>query len=341
MSLPYLTQAQAPLTSEIDAVNESGELQKVSIPAERALTVYVDKRELVTLMTLGANPELLVLGYLRNQRLVRDVADIESITVDWDVGAAAVKTVRGIEDIEEKTAHRVVTTGCGQGSVFGGLMDEVDQIALPASACITQGQLYGLVNTIRLKETTYKSAGSVHACALFSTASGESEMLLFVEDVGRHNAIDTIAGWMWMNMAPTLVASRTALPPEGAAAPEARRSRFLGPGWQETSAATLIDPALAASDAAASPSGTAGLVFYTTGRLTSEMVIKSAQMGVPAVVSRSGITQMGHQVAQSVGLCAIGRATNKRFLCYTHAERLKLEPGLVGSTPSPSERWQG
>ena len=341
MSLPYLTQAQAPLTSEIDAVNESGELQKVSIPAERALTVYVDKRELVTLMTLGANPELLVLGYLRNQRLVRDVADIESITVDWDVGAAAVKTVRGIEDIEEKTAHRVVTTGCGQGSVFGGLMDEVDQIALPASACITQGQLYGLVNTIRLKETTYKSAGSVHACALFSTASGESEMLLFVEDVGRHNAIDTIAGWMWMNMAPTLVASRTALRPEGAAAPEARRSRFLGPGWQETSAATLIDPALAASDAAASPSGTAGLVFYTTGRLTSEMVIKSAQMGVPAVVSRSGITQMGHQVAQSVGLCAIGRATNKRFLCYTHAERLKLEPGLVGSTPSPSERWQG
>ena len=341
MSLPYLTQAQAPLTSEIDAVNESGELQKVSIPAERALTVYVDKRELVTLMTLGANPELLVLGYLRNQRLVRDVADIESITVDWDVGAAAVKTVRGIEDIEEKTAHRVVTTGCGQGSVFGGLMDEVDQIALPASACITQGQLYGLVNTIRLKETTYKSAGSVHACALFSTASGESEMLLFVEDVGRHNAIDTIAGWMWMNMAPTLVASRTALRPEGAAAPEARRSRFLGPGWQETSSATLIDPALAASDAAASPSGTAGLVFYTTGRLTSEMVIKSAQMGVPAVVSRSGITQMGHQVAQSVGLCAIGRATNKRFLCYTHAERLKLEPGLVGSTPSPSERWQG
>ena len=296
MSLPFLTQAQAPLTSEIDAVNESGELQKVSIPAERALTVYVDKRELVTLMTLGANPELLVLGYLRNQRLVRDVADIESITVDWDVGAAAVKTVRGIEDIEEKTAHRVVTTGCGQGSVFGGLMDEVDQIALPAGACITQGQLYGLVNTIRLKETTYKSAGSVHACALFSMVSGESEMLLFVEDVGRHNAIDTIAGWMWMNMAPT-----------------------------------LIDPALAASDAAASPSGTAGLVFYTTGRLTSEMVIKSAQMGVPVVVSRSGITQMGHQVAQSVGLCAIGRATNKRFLCYTHSGRLRLEPGLLAA----------
>ncbi|MFZ2388652.1 MAG: formate dehydrogenase accessory sulfurtransferase FdhD [Polaromonas sp.] len=218
MFLPHLTQAQAPLTSEIDAVNEYGEVHKVSIPAERALTVYVDKRELVTLMTLGANPELLVLGYLRNQRLVKAVVDIESITVDWDVGAAAVKTRHGIDDIEEKTAHRVVTTGCGQGSVFGGLMDEVDQIELPANACITQSQLYGLVNSIRLKETTYKSAGSVHACALFSTASDEPEMLLFVEDVGRHNAIDTIAGWMWMQqeMAPTLATSCAALPPEGA-----------------------------------------------------------------------------------------------------------------------------
>ena len=311
MTLPYLTQAQAPLTSEIEAVNEYGELQSVSIPAERALTVYVDKRELVTLMTLGANPELLVLGYLRNQRLVRDVSDIESITVDWEVGAAAVKTLHGIEDIEEKTAHRVVTTGCGQGSVFGRLMDDVDQINLPAEAFITQSQLYSLINAIRLKETTYKSAGSVHACALFSTASGESEMLLFVEDVGRHNAIDTIAGWMWINMAPTLVASRTTLPSEGAAAPEAWRSRL------EEGAVSAL-----AADAA-------GLVFYTTGRLTSEMVIKSAQMGVAVVVSRSGITQMGHQVAQSVGLCAIGRATNKRFLCYTQAQRLRLQPGLV------------
>jgi len=378
MSLPYLTQAQAPLTSEIEAVNEFGELQKVSIPAERALTVYVDKRELVTLMTLGANPELLVLGYLRNQRLVRDVADIESITVDWDVGAAAVKTRHGIEDIEAKTAHRVVTTGCGQGSVFGGLMDEVDQIALPPDAAITQSQLYGLVNTIRLKETTYKSAGSVHACALFSTVSGDADMLLFVEDVGRHNAIDTIAGWMWICMAPTLPASRGSLPlqgapaeatdlqavqaragglgaaafsPVGATAPAARQSRFRGPdlaGEDASAPALLPEASLGVGPAPAllslplgegrgegSPaSDTQHLVFYTTGRLTSEMVIKSAQMGVPVVVSRSGITQMGHQVAQSVGLCAIGRATHKRFLCYTHAERLRLEPGLLAAHPA-------
>ena len=317
MPLPYLTQARAPLTCDIDAVNEYGDPLQIAIPAERPLTVYVDKRELVTLMTLGAHPELLVLGYLRNQRLVRDAADIESITVDLDVGAAAVKTRHGIADIEEKTARKVVTTGCGQGSVFGGLMDEVDQIELPADASITQAQLYSLVNTIRLKETTYKSAGSVHACALFSLAAAEPDMLLFVEDVGRHNAIDTIAGWMAMNMAPTLPTACGSLPPEGAAAPADWQSQIRGPGWSGSEVPTLSPE----------PSG---LVFYTTGRLTSEMVIKSAQMGVPIVVSRSGITQMGHQVAQAVGLCAIGRATNRRFVCYAQPGRLKLQPDLAG-----------
>jgi FdhD protein len=338
--MPSFTKAQAPLTCEIDAVNEFGDRIAVSIPAERALTVYVDKRELVTLMTLGAHPEWLVLGYLRNQRLVTSVHDIESITVDWDVGVAAVKTRHGIADIEEKTSKRVVTTGCGQGSVFGNLMDEVDQIRLPAAAHMTQSQLYSLVNTIRLKETTYKSAGSVHACALFDTASAaEPEMLLFVEDVGRHNAIDTIAGWMWVNMAPTLPAARGSLPPEGAlhlqpgeadgdGAPTLVASRTALP----PKGALRLQPGEAGSAAPAGEEGATApeaLVFYTTGRLTSEMVIKSAQMGVAVVVSRSGITQMGHQVAQSVGLCAIGRATNKRFVCYASPQRLRLEPGLV------------
>lgn len=288
MTLPRLTQAHAPLTCEVSTINEFGENISVSIPAERPLTVYVDKRELVTLMTLGAHPELLVLGYLLNQRLVKSAQDLASITVDWDVGAAAVLTHHGIDDLVEKTARRVVTTGCGQGSVFGGLMDEVDLIRLPDKVGMTQTQLYALVNTIRLKESTYKSAGSVHACALFALLGGEPEMLLFVEDVGRHNAIDTIAGWMSMHRSPLR----------------------------------------AEKDAAVQ-----GLVFYTTGRLTSEMVIKSAQMGVPIVVSRSGITQMGHQVAESVGLCAIGRATNKRFVCYTHPERLTLQPGLAVQAP--------
>jgi len=260
---------------EILAVNEFGETDRISIPAERALTIYVDKRELVTLMTLGANPELLVLGFLRNQRLVQSVQEVESITVDWEVGAAAVKTRNGISDIEARTAKRVVTTGCGQGSVFGDLMADLDRLVLPA-ASLSQSQLYGIVNAIRLQETTYKSAGSVHGCALFR---GE-EMLVFVEDVGRHNAIDTIAGWMWMQNEHPVIGSDK--------------------------------------------------VFYTTGRLTSEMVIKSAQMGVPIVVSRSGITQMGYEVAHRLGLCAIGRATHKRFLCYSGAERLILEPALAG-----------
>ena len=290
LSLPRLTQATAPLTCEIVTLNEYGEQVAVSIPAERALTVYVDKRELVTLMTLGAHPELLVLGYLRNQRLVASAQEVESITVDWAVSAAAVKTRHGITNIEEKTAKKVVTTGCGQGSVFGALMDDVDQIELPPNAQLTQHQLYALVNAIRLKETTYKSAGSVHACALYSVsdAASDPEMLLFVEDVGRHNAIDTIAGWM------------------------------------------AINPQVAAAST--------GFVFYTTGRLTSEMVIKSAQMNVPIVVSRSGITQMGHQVAQAVGLCAIGRATNKRFVVYANPQRLVLQPELAGLRPTPAPR---
>jgi FdhD protein len=302
-SLPHLSQASAPLTREVSAINEFGESTTIAIPSERALTVYVDKRELVTLMTLGAHPELLVLGFLRNQRLVKSVQEIESITVDWEVGAAAVKTRAGIADVEQRTAKRVVTTGCGQGSVFGDLMGEVDSIVLPP-ARLTQSQLYGIVNAIRLQESTYKSAGSVHGCALFR---GE-EMLTFVEDVGRHNAIDTIAGWMWLqgNEAPTLGTDVSLLPPEGALAPRD------GPS-------------------ALKPMPGADKVFYTTGRLTSEMVIKSAQMGVPIVVSRSGITQMGHQVAQRVGLCTIGRATNKHFLCYSGSERLLLQPELAGT----------
>jgi len=270
---PRLTAAAAPLTHELEVLDEFGALRRIAVPAERALTVFVDKRELVTLMTLGAAPELLVLGYLRNQRLVDSVHDIESITVDWDVNAAAVNTRAGIERFDEKTAKRVVTTGCGQGTVFGDLMDELDSIRLPAadepSARISQRALYGLLNAMRVQESTYKSAGSVHGCALFK----QDELLMFVEDVGRHNAIDTIAGWMWLNDV------------QGA-----------------------------------------DKIFYTTGRLTSEMVIKSAQMGVPIIVSRSGITQMGHQLAVQLGLTLFGRATNRHFICYSGFARFDSQP---------------
>ncbi|MGV3727294.1 formate dehydrogenase accessory sulfurtransferase FdhD [Hydrogenophaga sp.] len=291
MPLPQLTQARAPLTRAIEVMNEHGVRETISIPAERDLTVYVDKRELVTLMTLGAHPEWLVLGYLINQRLIASVDEVESITVDWEVNAASVKTRQGIDRIEERTSRRVVTTGCGQGSVFGHLMDEIDTIRLPDEAGLKQSQLYAIVNAIRHKESTYKSAGSVHACALFH---GEA-LQLFVEDVGRHNAVDTIAGWMAMN-----------------------------PG-----------PALDRSSGSQSSSGEK--IFYTTGRLTSEMVIKSAQMGVAVVISRSGITQMGLDVAQRVGLCAIGRATNQRFLCYANLQRLELD-AIPAATAIARER---
>ena len=276
--MPRLTAAIAPLTCGVDVLDEFGATRHIAIPAERALTVFVDKRELVTLMTLGAAPELLVLGYLRNQRLVDQVTDIDSITVDWDVQAAAVKTRAGIERFDQKTAKRVVTTGCGQGTVFGDLMGDLESIRLPAvdepTARISQSALYGLLNAMRVQESTYKSAGSVHGCALFR----QDELLTFVEDVGRHNAIDTIAGWMWLN------------------------------------GVTGADK-----------------IFYTTGRLTSEMVIKSAQMGVPIIVSRSGITQMGHELAVQLKLALFGRATNRHFICYSGLERFDSQPETARS----------
>jgi FdhD protein len=308
MLLPHLTQARAPLTSEVVVMNQHGERETIFIPAERDLTVYVDKRELVTLMTLGAHPEWLVLGYLLNQRLIASKDEIESITVDWEVGAASVKTRHGIDHIEERTSKRVVTTGCGQGSVFGNLMDEIDSICLPDTAVLRQSQLYSIVNAIRLKESTYKSAGSVHACALFS----DTELQLFVEDVGRHNAVDTIAGWMALNTSPL--------------ASDVRRTPLAVPPLRGSLPSDGSDPGPKAQK-----------VFYTTGRLTSEMVIKSAQMGVAVVVSRSGITQMGWDLAQRVGLCAIGRATHKRFLCYTHAQRLIMD----AVPPDPLAAVQG
>ena len=284
--LPRLTAARAPLTRRVVVLNEHGQQEEIQIPAERPLTVFVDRRELVTLMTLGAEPELLVLGYLRNQRLVDSIEAIDSVTVDWEVDAAAVNTRAGIEDFEQRTAKRVVTTGCGQGTVFGSLMDELDTVSLPPleAGRISQRALYSLLDAVRRQESTYKSAGSVHGCALFSVAGDEARLEIFVEDVGRHNAIDTIAGWMWL------------------------REERLG--------------------------GTADKVFYTTGRLTSEMVIKSAQMGVPIVVSRSGITQMGHELASRLGLALFGRATNRHFIGYCGLERFDSQPELAVVRPA-------
>lgn len=274
---PRLTNARCELLREIEIVDEFGDHRCIHIPAERPLTVFVDQREIVTLMTLGACPELLVLGYLRNQRLVDRVDQVESITVDWDVDTAAVRTRGGLDDIDAKTAHRVVTTGCGQGTVYGDAMTQLHSLQLPdaQSARIRQTTLHRMLEQMRQQDNVHRKAGSVHGCALFRLApgGGGGEMLIFVEDVGRHNAIDTIAGWMAMHG---------------------------------------VDGADKA--------------FYTTGRLTSEMVMKSAQLGVPIIVSRNGVTAMGHELAQRLGMTLFGRAANRHFLCYTGTERFDSEP---------------
>ncbi|ALD89725.1 formate dehydrogenase accessory sulfurtransferase FdhD [Cupriavidus gilardii] len=267
MSLrPELSQAAVPLIEEVEVVDEQGRVRSAFLPGERPLTVYLDKRELVTLMTLGGAPEALVLGYLRNQRLVESIEDIAAIQVDWETESAAVTTRGGVDRIEERTARKIVTTGCGQGTVFGSLLDEVDQIRLPDDAVLDQQTLYSIVDTIRLQQSVYKQAGSVHGCALFQGR----ELLMFIEDVGRHNAVDAIAGRMWL---------------EG------------------------MDGA--------------DKVFYTTGRLTSEMVIKGAQMGIPFLLSRSGVTQMGYQMAKRVNMTLFARCTGKHFLLYTGRQRFR------------------
>ncbi|MBP8140224.1 MAG: formate dehydrogenase accessory sulfurtransferase FdhD [Burkholderiales bacterium] len=265
---PVLTDAARPSTFEVEATDERGERRTVPIAGEHPLTLYVDKRELLTIMTLGAAPEALAIGYLRNQRLVDRIEDIVSVQVDWDTNAVAIVTRGGLKDLEGRTAKRTKTTGCGQGTVFGDLMDEIDRLSLPAGATLTRAALYDLLDRVRLHETIYKQSGAVHGCGLATNAGQSSEILMFVEDVGRHNAVDAIAGRMWLD-------------------------RLDG----------------------------GDKVFYTTGRLTSEMVIKCAQMGIPFLVSRSGLTQMGHDIAKKVGMTMIGRATNRHFLLFTGAER--------------------
>jgi FdhD protein len=269
---PELTNAARPVTVDVRAVDEHGAEREIAIAGEHPLTVYVDKREILTLMTLGAAPEALTIGYLRNQRLVSALEDIVAVHVDWDVNAVSVTTREGLVDLDEKTAKRTKTTGCGQGTVFGDLMEDVESIRLPAGATLAQSTLYDLLDRVRLHDTIYKQAGAVHGCALASNAPGRAEILMFVEDVGRHNAVDAIAGQMWLD-------------------------RVEGHDK----------------------------IFYTTGRLTSEMVIKAAQIGVPILVSRSGLTQMGHEIAQKVGMTMIGRATNKHYLLFTGAERFRRD----------------
>ncbi|MCC6658094.1 MAG: formate dehydrogenase accessory sulfurtransferase FdhD [Rhodocyclaceae bacterium] len=269
---PQLTSAARPATVTIAAVNERGETVPTPIAGEHPLTLYIDKREVVTLMTLGGAPEALAIGYLRNQRLVARLEDIAAVQVDWETDSVAVTTTRPAADLEARMEKRTVTTGCGQGTVFGELLEEFDRIALPSDARLDEATLYALLDAVRQHESIYKQAGAVHGCALAQGA----EILMFVEDVGRHNAVDAIAGRMWLD-------------------------------------------GLDGGDK----------VFYTTGRLTSEMVIKTAQMGIPFLVSRSGLTQMGYDLARRAGMTMIGRAQGKHYLLFTGAERFHKSAAAV------------
>ena len=265
---PLLTDSARPATFNVASVDENGQVREIPVAGEHPLTLYVDKQELLTLMTLGGAPEALAIGYLRNQRLVHSIDEIVSVQVDWECNACAIKTRHGLADLEAKTAKRTKTTGCGQGTVFGDLMEEIDSVKLPEGATLTQAALYDLLDRVRVHETIYKQAGAVHGCALAANDGNTAQILMFVEDVGRHNAVDAIAGRMWLD-------------------------RLEG----------------------------GDKIFYTTGRLTSEMVIKAAQMQIPFLVSRSGLTQMGYDIAQKVGLTMIGRAMNKHYLLFTGAQR--------------------
>ena len=266
-----MTNASVPVVHEVTIMDELGRQKSTFIPGERSLTIYLDKREVVTLMTLGAAPEALVLGYLRNQRLVESADDIESIQVDWDTDSAAVKTRRSSVDIDAITSKRVVTTGCGQGTMFGGLMEDMAQIRLPEGPKLHQAAIINLLEQIRSHETIYKKAGSVHACAVFERAGSDHVKLLhLIEDVGRHNAVDSISGLLWL----------------------AKRHGE-------------------------------DLIFFTTGRLTSEMVIKGAQMGIPYLLTRSGVTQMGLELAKKTHL--LSRCSGKHFEIYNAPERVVFQ----------------
>ncbi|MDW7745130.1 formate dehydrogenase accessory sulfurtransferase FdhD [Halomonas sp.] len=263
-----LSRARLPATLEIEVLDEFGEAKRQAIAAERALTVYLNKREIVTLMTLGADPEALVVGYLRNQGLLAERRDLQAVHVDWEVEAAAVVTRHLPEDLEERLGQRTVTTGCGQGTVFGRLLEATSLRPLPATV-MRQSVLYRLLDNLGAYNETYRSAGAVHGCALCR----QEAVLDFVEDVGRHNAVDTLAGRQWL---------------------------------------------LAAESADAD-------IFYTTGRLTSEMVLKVAQMGIGVLVSRSGVTQKGVELAERFGVLLIARAKGRHFQAIHGAGRLELD----------------
>jgi FdhD protein len=267
---PEMTNAGLAPTSPVVATDEYQNVREMHVADERPLTIYIDSYEIVTLMTIGSQPELLALGYLKNQGLVQDINEIKSVQVDWEVGAAAISTFSGRDDWVERLGPRIVTTGCGQGTMYGDIMEKLEDIHLTPGK-LKQSDIYTLLKNLNAHNDVYKNAGAVHGCALCR----DTEVLIFIEDVGRHNAVDAIAGKMWL---------------EGINGDDK--------------------------------------LFYTTGRLTSEMIIKIAYMGIPALLSRSGVTQMGYKLAKDLNVMMFSRAKGKHFLVYTGVENLDYDVEL-------------
>lgn len=254
-------------TLEVVVFDEYGEKLTKQIACERPLTVMLNWKEVVTLMTLGSRPESLVLGYLKNQSFISDPDSLESVIIDWETHSAAVITKEDTQQVESALKKKTVTSGCGQGTMYGNVMKQLENYQVPQIQ-IKQSEIYSALEALTHYNETYKKAGAVHGCAVCR----DNEVLSFVEDVGRHNAVDTLAGEMWLN--------------------------------QQTGD---------------------DKIFYTTGRLTSEMVIKVAQMGIPVLLSRSGVTQMGLELAEKFGITTIARAKGLRFQVFTGAEKIEFD----------------
>jgi len=266
------------LTRKVVGVDERGRRLETSVTVERPLTLYLNGQEIVTMMTIGDYPEYLALGYLLNQNMLLPEDTVRAVEFDEDIGTIVVRTDRRT-DYEEKLKKKTMTSGCAQGTAFGDVMEKFEKTALPREARFRTSWLYDLLKTINTTPSLYLEAGAIHGCAL----ARENRVLIYMEDVGRHNAVDKIAGYMY-------------------------RHGMTG----------------------------ADKIFYTTGRLTSEMVIKTVQMGIPILISRSGFTAWGVDLARQVGLTLIGRAKGKRFIALAGEDRIVFDADADQAEDEPA-----
>jgi FdhD protein len=270
------------LTRRVSGIDHTGAAIEVSVTVERPLTLYLNGQEIVTMMTIADRPEDLALGYLLNQNMLRMDDEITAIDHDEDLGVVVVRTARRT-DFEQKLKKKTLTSGCAQGTAFGDLMENFSQVRLPVSAELRTSWLYRLLHRINTLPTLYLEAGAIHGCALCQ----QDQPVVYMEDVGRHNAVDKIAGWMF-------------------------REGVTG----------------------------GDKIFYTTGRLTSEMVIKTVRMGIPILVSRSGFTAWGVELAREVGLTLIGRCKGRRFTALAGESRIVFDADLNYVEEESARHWR-